>query len=122
MFLATGGPVLANEAVQSARAVKDPIATPATYLKLTPDGARKLREVTERIKGKKLAIVLDGKVISAPIVMQPIESGELPLPQPDLGDRKERERAADVLAAALDAGPLPGPMKLQEERQVARSR
>lgn len=122
VLLAVGAPALTHEAILSARAIKDPVSTPATNLKLGPEGTRKLAELTTRIKGKKLAIVLDGKVTSAPVMLQPIENGELPLPQPDVGDRKSRERAADILAAALSSGPLPNAMRLDEERQVAKAR
>jgi len=122
VLLALGEPLLTNEAILSVRAIKDTVSTPVTNLRFTPDGTKKLAEVTGRIKGKKLAIVIDGKITSTPVMLQPIENGELPLPQPDVGDRKAREQAANILAAALNSGALPGPMRLEEERQVAKAR
>jgi preprotein translocase subunit SecD len=122
ILVAVGAPLVANDAVQSARAIKDPVATPSTALKLTVDGAKRLEEITGRIKGKKLAQVLDGVILSAPVVQTAIDGGTIDLPQPDVGDRRERERNAELLAAVFNSGPMPAPLRLEEERQVARSR
>jgi preprotein translocase subunit SecD len=119
LFMALGAPVITNDVIQSARPLKDPMSTPTTLIKLTAEGAKKLEEVTERIKGKKLAIVLDGKITSTPVVMGVLSGGDVQIPQPDVGDRQEREKNASLLAAAIDAGALPGPMTLSEERPVS---
>ncbi|MBI5548229.1 MAG: hypothetical protein HY901_30485 [Deltaproteobacteria bacterium] len=121
VFIAVSAPVLNNESILSVKAIKDPMGTPVTNLKLTPDGAKKLEEATHRIKGKKLALVLDSVILSTPVVMTAMDQGELPLPQADVGDRKARERAADLLAAALGSGALPAALTLVEERHVAKS-
>jgi len=117
LYLAVGAPEITNDLVLSSRPRRDPMATPTTLVKLTPEGLKKLEQLTERIKGKKLAIVLDGKITSAPVIMAPL-TGELQIPQMDVGDRNEREKAAALLAAAINAGPLPEGTTLVEERQV----
>ena len=122
VLYAVGAPILTTEAVASAQAIKDPMATPATYLKLTPEGAKKLEDTTAKMMGKKIALVLDGVVVSTPVVMGAMAGGEIPLPQPDVGDRVAREKAAQLLAVALNAGAFAGPLTLVEERQVAKSR
>ncbi len=122
VLYAVGAPFLTGEGIASAKYVKDPIATPATYLKLTPEGAKKLEEVTGRITGKKFAIVLDGVIVTTPVVMGAMGGGELPLPQPDVGDRQAREKAAALMAVALNAGAFTQPLTLVEERQVAKGR
>ncbi|HEY3451552.1 MAG TPA: hypothetical protein VGK67_34660 [Myxococcales bacterium] len=122
VLYAVGAPFVTNEAIATAKYVKDPVATPATYLKLTPEGAKKLEEVTTKINGKKFAIVMDGVIVTTPVVMGPMAGGELPLPQPDVGDRLAREKAAQLMAIAMNAGAFASPLTLVEERQVAKSR
>lgn len=122
VLYAVGAPFITSDGIATAKYVKDPIATPATYLKLTPEAAKKLEEVTGRINGKKFAIVMDGSIYSTPVVMGVMAGGELPLPQPDVGDRPSREKAAQLLAVALNAGAFASPLTLVEERQVAKSR
>lgn len=45
------------------------------YLTLTKAGADKFRIETCRLIGKQLAIILDGKLMSAPVLRAPIEDG-----------------------------------------------
>jgi preprotein translocase subunit SecD len=37
-------------------------------IKFTEDGSKKIEKLTKRMAGKRLAILLDGKVVSAPII------------------------------------------------------
>lgn len=51
---------------------KDPNGKPSIGLTLTDDGAKAMKETTSRNFNKKLAIVLDGKVVSAPTIVTTI--------------------------------------------------
>jgi preprotein translocase subunit SecD len=68
---------------------------------LTGDGASKFSEVTTRLQGQQLAIILDQKVISAPTIQSPITNGNGVI----TGNFTE-QRVRD-LATTLNAGALP---------------
>jgi len=85
---------------------------PVVSLKFNPEGARKFSEITASNVGKRLAIVLDGKVQSAPSIREPIPSGEAVI-----SGRFGMQEAQD-LALVLRIGALPAPMEIEEERTV----
>jgi preprotein translocase subunit SecD len=68
---------------------------------LTNEGSRRFADVTTRLIGKQLAILVDGVVQSAPTVQSPITGG-----QAEVTGRFEGAEAKQ-LAAVLDAPPLP---------------
>ena len=75
-------------------------------------GASIFSEVTAQNVGKRLAIVLDGKVHSAPRINEKIPSGRA-----SITGRFTVEEAGD-LAIVLRAGALPAPIYIEEERTV----
>jgi preprotein translocase subunit SecD len=78
-------------------------------------GGRIFEKITgENIK-KRLAIVLDNKVYSAPVIQDRISGG-----QAQITGRFSAEEARD-LAIILRAGALPAPVKILEERTVGPS-
>ncbi|MFA7676829.1 MAG: protein translocase subunit SecD [Candidatus Omnitrophota bacterium] len=81
-------------------------------LKFTSAGARKFAKVTEENVGKRLAIVLDGNVKSAPQIREPIASGEAQI----TGDFSMEE--ARLISSVLNSGALPIPLVVEEERSV----
>jgi SecD/SecF fusion protein len=85
---------------------------PVVSLTFTRDGARKFADVTTNNVGKRLAIVLDGKIKSAPSIKERIPSGEAVIQ-----GRFTPEEAND-LAIVLRAGALPAPVMIEEERTV----
>jgi len=85
---------------------------PAVSLKFNAEGAKKFAEITAANVGKRLAIVLDGKVQSAPSIREAIPSGEAVI-----SGRFSIEQAQD-LALILRVGALPAPMSIEEERTV----
>jgi preprotein translocase subunit SecD len=87
------------------------------YVSLTFDarGARLFEQITgENIK-KRLAIVLDNKVNSAPVIQDKISGGRA-----QITGRFTTDEARD-LAIVLRAGALPAPVKILEERTVGPS-
>jgi protein-export membrane protein SecD len=78
-------------------------------------GARKFAKLTGENIGKKLAIILDGKVKSAPVINTRIPNG-----QAIIEGRFTLEEARD-LAVVLRAGTLPTPVKIVENRTVGPS-
>jgi SecD/SecF fusion protein len=85
---------------------------PLVTLQFNSDGAKKFAEITANNIGKRLAIVLDGKVQSAPRIREAIPSGEAVIT-----GRFTIEQAQD-LALVLRVGALPAPMYIEEERTV----
>lgn len=85
---------------------------PVVTLKFNSEGAKKFAEITANNVGKRLAIVLDGKVQSAPRIKEAIPSGEA-----IITGRFSPEEAQD-LAVILKIGALPAPMYVEEERTV----
>ena len=75
-------------------------------------GAKKFGKATTSGIGKRLAIVLDGKVISAPVIRDAIVSGSGQI----TGDFTFQ--SATDLALLLRSGALPAPLNIIEERTV----
>ena len=75
-------------------------------------GAKKFARATTTGVGKKLAIILDGQIISAPNIVEPIVGGAGQI----TGDFTFQ--SATDLALLLRSGALPAPMKIIEERTV----
>ena len=75
-------------------------------------GAKRFGKATSTGIGKRLAIVLDGKVISAPVIRDAIVSGSGQIS----GDFTFQ--SATDLALLLRSGALPAPLKIIEERTV----
>ena len=75
-------------------------------------GAKKFARETSSGVGKRLAIILDGKIISAPNIVEPIVGGAGQI----TGDFTFQ--SATDLALLLRSGALPAPMKIIEERTV----
>ena len=75
-------------------------------------GAKRFGKATTQGVGQRLAIVLDGKIISAPVVREPIVSGAGQI----TGDFTFQ--TATDLALLLRSGALPAPMNIIEERTV----
>lgn len=78
-------------------------------------GAREFGQLTARNVDRQIAIVLDGKVVSAPTVEQPIRGG-----QASITGRFSDQEARD-LALMLRAGSLPAPLEEIEERSIGPS-
>ena len=75
-------------------------------------GARKFARATSNNVGKRLAIVLDNKIISAPSIREPILSGS-----GQITGNFTFQTATD-LALLLRSGALPAPLTIIEERTV----
>ena len=89
--------------------------TSQVQFELSRRGGRRFAEVTGQNVGEFLAIVLDGEVVSAPVIRDRIGArGQI-----DLGNAPLQE--ASDLALVLRAGALPAPLRILEERTVGPS-
>lgn len=85
---------------------------PVVSFKFDGLGAKQFGRITMENVGQRFAIVLDGKVISAPQIQEPILGGAGQIS----GQFSVAETAS--LAALLRAGALPVPLRIIEERTV----
>ena len=106
--------VLTGEALKNAYVRFDSSAfgQPIVTLEFNPEGTKRFAEITANNVGRRLAIVLDGKLQSAPRIKEEIPSGEAVI-----SGRFTLEKAQD-LALVLRIGALPAPMMVEEERTV----
>lgn len=88
---------------------------PAVTLKFNSQGARKFDRLTKENVNKRFAILLEGKVQSAPVIRERISGGTAQITGSFLV-----EEARD-LAIVLRAGALPAPIKVVEERSIGPS-
>ena len=92
---------------------KELTGEPMVLLGFNPEGTRKLAEWSRTHVGQPLAIVLDKKVISAPIVREAITDGAA-----SISGGKMTWREAERIALLLRYGALPVPLTVVENRNV----
>ncbi len=88
---------------------------PYVALEFNARGAKQFDELTGRSVGKRLAIILDNTVYSAPVIRERISGGRASI----TGNFDIKE--ARDLAIVLRAGALPAPVHVAEERTVGPS-
>ena len=109
VWISTG---IAGKDLKRARAVTDGAGNWLITFSLKGNAVESFGKLTERLIEKPLAIFLDGKLISSPTVRSAITGGE---GQIEGGFTAEE---AQDLAVQLNAGALPVPVKIIQERSV----
>ncbi|HYQ60240.1 MAG TPA: protein translocase subunit SecD [Desulfatiglandales bacterium] len=106
---------LTGESITDARVELERMGEPYVSLSFDSRGARVFERITGDNVGKRLAIVLDDKVYSAPVIRDKISGGKAQITGAfSMDDAKD-------LAIVLRAGALPAPVKILEERTVGPS-
>lgn len=100
---------LEGDVVTDARQVLDQTSRPAVSMQMNADGARKWRKLTADNVGRRIAVVLDDYVYTAPVV-----NGEIPTGQSEISGNFSLLEAQD-LANILKSGSLPAPTQIVEE-------
>lgn len=109
-------PVLTGEFILDAQVRFDPNDNqPYVGLSFDSIGADRFAKITQKNRGRRLAIVLDGKVQSAPVIREAITGGEASISGLFTIDE------ASNLALVLRSGALPAPIEIREERTVGAS-
>lgn len=88
---------------------------PIVEFKLDAAGSKLFEELTGENIGKRMAIVLDDNVYSAPVIKSKIPGGSAYI------DGMSSMQEAKDLAIVLRAGSLPAPVKIEENRTVGPS-
>lgn len=86
--------------------------SPVISLEFTEEGGNKFSEITEKNIGLELPIILDNQIISAPVVDEKIVGGKAQIS----GSFTVEE--AKKLAIQLNAGALPVPVNLIEQKTI----
>jgi len=106
-------PLLQGDRLIDATSGFDPrTGRPIVSFRLDTTGAQRFADITRTHVGQPFAIVLDGRVLSAPVIQEPITGGAGQI----TGNFTIAE--ASSLAAMLRAGALPVPLTVMEERTV----
>jgi len=107
-------PVIRGTDLRDARTAMDSIEQPVTTFNLTADAAARFQKYTAANIGKRSAIVLDGEIISVPVIEDVIrDSGEI------RGAKTVQE--AEDLAVELRSGALPASIELMQQHTVEAS-
>ncbi len=118
LYVLEAEPLVTGEYLADAGpAARDPqFNQPYVPFEMTRQGARIFERGTSRNVGRLMAIVLDGRVQSAPVIRQTLSRRA----QIELGAGSAFQEAQD-LALVLRAGALPQPIRIVEERTIGPS-
>ncbi|MEE9615291.1 MAG: protein translocase subunit SecD [Thermodesulfobacteriota bacterium] len=112
-YLVKSATLLTGDLLSDARVAFDSqFNEPYVSLTFDSNGARIFERITEKYKGKRLAIVLDGKVHSAPVIRERIAGGRA-----QISGSFAYEEATD-LAIVLRAGALPASVNILQNVTV----
>lgn len=115
-YLLKNRALMTGASLETARVeISDRFGEPNVSLKFNSQGAVDFERITGENVRKRLAIVLDGAVHSAPVIQERIAGG-----QAQITGSFTMEEARD-LAIVLRAGALPAPVNILEERTVGPS-
>jgi preprotein translocase subunit SecD len=115
-ILLKGKSLMTGDALESAKVqIGDRFGEPHVSIKFNAQGAKDFDRITGDNVKKRLAIILDGMVHSAPVIQERISGG-----QAQITGSFTMEEATD-LAIVLRAGALPAPVVILEERTVGPS-
>ncbi len=85
---------------------------PVIAIQFNDDGRKLFAEITKNNVGKSLAIVIDGQILMAPVIKDPIINGQATI----TGSFSLEE--AKKLSIQLNAGALPVPITVLEQRNI----
>jgi len=115
-YLLKNKTLLTGASLETAKVqISDRFGEPHVSIKFNSQGASDFDRITNENVRKRLAIVLDGVVHSAPVIQERISGG-----QAQITGNFTMDEARD-LAIVLRAGALPAPVNILEERTVGPS-
>jgi SecD/SecF fusion protein len=116
LFLVNKAPELTGGVITDAKSNIDPnTSAPIVTMEMNSEGATEWSRITGANVGKRIAIILDGVVFSAPSVRGKIPGGHSQI------EGMDNMEEAKLLEIVLKAGALPAPVDIIEERTVGPS-
>jgi preprotein translocase subunit SecD len=119
-FLVSKKVDLTGEFVDYAQVAVDQFNAPYVRMELNPDGARIFSKLSGDNVGKRMAIVLDNNVNSAPSFREKIPGGVASI-ELGSGDPLQVRKDAEDLVVVLRAGALPAPIEILHNRTVGKT-
>jgi preprotein translocase subunit SecD len=115
LWFVDSNPMMTGANLQNAQAQTDQFGRPIVAFELSRRAGRRFEKATGDNIGKQMAIVLDERVYTAPVIRGAISNrGQIELGKATMED-------ASALALVLRAGALPAPLHIVEERSVGPS-
>ncbi|GLC26606.1 protein translocase subunit SecD [Roseisolibacter agri] len=115
LYVLDSRPIITGEYLTSARPAQDPTEGNLVQFELSREGGRRFQNETGKHLQDFMAIVLDQRVITAPVIQSAIGNrGQITLGRGSLQDAQD-------LAIVLNAGALPVPLKVAETREIGAS-
>jgi len=115
LYVLDRNPIITGDALIDAQPQMEPTEGTVVSFTLSNEGGRKFKNETGKHVKDYMAIVLDDRVMSAPVIQSAIGTrGQITMGGQDLA-------AAQDLAIVLRAGALPVPLKVEEVRAIGAS-
>ena len=115
LYVLDSRPIITGEYLTDARPASDPTEGNLVQFELSREGGRRFQNETGRHLQDFMAIVLDQRVITAPVIQSAIGNrGQITLGGSTL-------QAAQDLSIVLRAGALPVPLRVAETREIGAS-
>lgn len=116
MYCVKKSPELTGGVITEARANLDPTSsTPIVTMAMNNEGSRDWARITGSNLNKRIAVILDNAIFSAPVVRSKITGGNSQI------EGMANLEEARLLEIVLKAGALPAPVDIMEERTVGPS-
>ncbi|MDP7040061.1 MAG: protein translocase subunit SecD [Myxococcota bacterium] len=122
-YLLNARPGITGDYLTNATVAQNPDVPSDYYVTMTFDtkGAKIFEDLTANNVNRQMAIVLDDKVNSAPVIQERIGGGTARITLGSAGDTRARFQEAKDLSLVLKAGALPAPVEIREKRQVGKT-
>lgn len=122
-YLLNARPGITGDYLVNAQPQQDKDLPSEYYVTMTFDseGAKIFEKLTTENVGRHMAIVLDGKVSSAPVIQEKIGGGTARITLGRGVDARAKFQEAKDLSLVLKAGALPAPVEIREKRQVGKT-
>ena len=112
---------LTGDKLQDANPVTDKFNKWEVQLRFQPDGADIFERLTGENVGKRMAVVLEGNVETAPVINDKISGGDAVITLGGTRDPQTQARDASNIARVLKTGALPAPVRIEQNRTVGPS-
>jgi len=111
---------MTGDSVEYAEVSRDQFGSPYVRMEMDEEGARIFSQLSGDNVGKRMAIILDNNVNSAPVFREKIPNGIASITMGD-GDGPEGLTQSQDLVVVLRAGALPAPIEILHNRTVGKT-
>ncbi len=109
---------LDGSALDDANVTFNQYGAPEVSLRFNSAGAQKFKELTQKNIGRRMAVVLDKVIKTAPNIQTEISNGQAVITLGSAQNRDQQMAEAKMIATSLRAGSLPAALEQLEERRI----